>query len=200
MIKRKRFSKKAIMDVGMLLLFIATIVSATIAASTLIAVTGVLQEKALKVSGDATSRLVSGLDIVSIYAMGSIDNQTLDQFEVTARLRSGSDPVPLSTMGVGMVVGSQSFSASYNDTIRGVNCTFNNLIPETNFCMQKLFGKDDTILEEGDLVVFRYQLNQTDSLTVDTPFELTLQPRVGDLIDLQLKSPELVASGKTRIQ
>ncbi|PIZ54769.1 hypothetical protein COY28_02410, partial [Candidatus Woesearchaeota archaeon CG_4_10_14_0_2_um_filter_57_5] len=53
--------RKAIMGIGMLIIFIATILVSAVAAGVLVKVTGQLQQKALLVEEAARTRLVSGL-------------------------------------------------------------------------------------------------------------------------------------------
>jgi archaellin len=197
----KKHFKKAMMGVGMLLLFIATILSSAIAAGVLITSTGLIQDKALKVDTITRERLVSGLEIFSVYAGGNMTTQTVNNYEIYARLRAGSNPVQLSTLGFSFVAGEQSYNAILNISNVGTNCTFTSLTPETEFCAEKKFGDlDTTILEEGDMAILRYKLSDANSLTTEKSFVVYLQPRTGSLVVLELKTPELVLASKISLR
>ena len=63
-----RQSKKGIMGIETLIIFIAMIIVAAIAAGVLLRTQGVLQQKSLAVANEARERVVTGLEIISITA------------------------------------------------------------------------------------------------------------------------------------
>lgn len=195
-----KYSKKGLMGVGMLLLFISSIIASTIAAGVLITTTGILQERALRVEEEARERLISGIDIVSIYASGNVTSQTLNELEIMIRLRSGSRPIQMNTLGFSFLSRDLTFSARLNETLSGDNCTFQNLNTETQFCMEKIFGEDNTILDEGNLAILRYHLQPENALVPEQSFDLAIQPKIGNLIVLELKAPDMVLSSKIRLR
>lgn len=195
-----RKPKKALMGVGMLMLFIASIIASTVAAGVLITTTGILQERALRVEEVARERLISGLDVVSIYANGNTTSQTINELEFTTRLRAGSRPLQIGTMGFSFISGDLTFSAELNENKTGDACSFSNLDAQTEYCMEKLFGDNNSILDEGDLVILKYKLNESNSLETEQSFEISLQPKVGNLVVLELKAPDMVLTSKIRLR
>lgn len=193
-------SKKGIMGVGMLLIFVASIVSATIAAALLITSTNILQDRAGRVQEEATEGLISGLDVVTIYANGNITTEKVNQLEFITRLRAGSRPVQIDSMGLTYIQGESTSTAFLNKALLGDNCTYENLAPLTEFCMNKIFGEDNTVLEKGDMAIIKYKLDDDTELSVDTPFDVIFQLKVGSPLIMGLQTPDMVLSSKIRLR
>lgn len=193
-------SKKGIMGVGMLLIFVASIVSATIAAALLITSTNLLQDRASQVQDEATEGLISGLDVVTIYATGNTTTEQITEFEFITRLRAGSRPVQMDSMGLTYIEGENTATGYLNESLTGENCTFENLQSETEFCMNKIFGDENTVLEKGDMAIVKYKLSNETALGVDTSFDVILQLRTGSPVILSLQTPDMVLSSKIRLR
>jgi len=85
------------MAIGMLILFIATIVVAAVAAAVLIGAGGTMEQRSTATLKGTEQEVASGLSIYSIVGSdGSIDG-TINNLEMLVRLRPGSDPVNLNT-------------------------------------------------------------------------------------------------------
>lgn len=69
-----------------------------------------------------------------------------------------------------------SGSVTITDHFRG-DCTFDKLIPETNYCIVTMTGIDDTSLEYGETVFLYFKLN--DPLYENDEFEIKLFPQDG---------------------
>jgi flagellin-like protein len=97
-----RQSKKGIMGIETLIIFIAMIIVAAIAAGVLLRTQGVLQQKSLAVANEARERVVTGLEIISITA--NIDNVdfVIRSFEMLVRLRAGSSDIQLKVLGLAL--------------------------------------------------------------------------------------------------
>ena len=107
-----RDNKKAIVGIGTLIVFIAMILVAAVAAGVLIRTSGVLQERAYAVGGEARKRLVTGLEVLQVFGeteevdhIGYIPN-----VEIFVRTRPGSPAIQMQT--VGMTYSSQKFAYS----------------------------------------------------------------------------------------
>ncbi|MFP4567446.1 MAG: hypothetical protein ACLFN8_00730 [Candidatus Woesearchaeota archaeon] len=192
--------KKAVMGVGMLLIFVASIVSAAIAAALLITSTNLLQDRAAKVQQDATEGLISGLDVVSIYATGNMTTEIIYEFEFITRLRAGSRPAQLDSLGLTFIQGENTATGYMNTSLIGDNCTFENLQAETEFCVNKIFGDENTVLESGDMAIIKYKLSNESALPTDTPFDIIFQLRVGSPLIMALQTPDMVLSSKIRLR
>jgi hypothetical protein len=84
----------------------------------------------------------------------------------------------MNTTVVSFIQGDLFLEADLNDSLLGDDCHFDNLTAETQYCMRKVFGEDNTILDEGDLAVLKYKLTEGNSLVPETPFTLNIQPKV----------------------
>lgn len=193
-------NKKSIMGIGTLIIFITTIIVSAMAAGIIINSTGLLKESAMKVENAALAQLVTGIDIVNVYAMGNITSQTLNEFELIGRLRPGSDAIQMNQVGLSFTGPNITSSAFLNESKLNNKCTFDNLTPETEFCMVNLFGGNSSVIQEGDLFIIRYKLKEADSLPVRTNFEVSIQPRSGASETLELTTPNLVLAKKVKLR
>jgi archaellin len=95
--KKTKRQSKGMMAIGMLILFIATIVVAAVAAAVLIGAGGTMEQRSLATMKGTEAEVAAGLSVYSIVGSdGSIDG-TLNNLEMLVRLRPGSDPVNLNS-------------------------------------------------------------------------------------------------------
>lgn len=195
------FFKRAVVGIGMLLIFIATILVSAIAAGVLISTTGVLQESAIAVSQNAQNRLITGLDVISVVGIANTTNEELTGMEIQVRLRAGSPPVQLKFTDVSFVWAEAAFSLDYNTTLVDVQCQIVNLSLDNNdYCAFNLIGNNDSIVDDGEIYTLRFPLPNSSYLGTIEDFELTIQPRSGALNILNLKTPELMLTPRVRIR
>ncbi|MFH1056167.1 MAG: hypothetical protein V1744_08750 [Candidatus Altiarchaeota archaeon] len=85
------------MAIGMLILFIATVVVAAVAAAVLIGAGGTLEQRSLSAMKGTEQEVSSGINVYSIIGSDGTINGTLNNLEILVRLRPGSDPVNLNS-------------------------------------------------------------------------------------------------------
>lgn len=195
----RKKSKKGIVGVGMLLIFIASIVASAIAAAVLISSTNVIQDRAQQVQIEAVEGLISGLEIATLYAEGDMENETITGFEFIIRSRAGSRPIQLDTIGLIYISGNVTSTAELWDDPFAQPCEFANLGSQEEFCIEKVFGKENTVLEAGDLVRLLFKLDEENHLATNRAFEMIFQLRVGSPLSISLRAPDMVLSSKIRI-
>ncbi len=103
--------KKAIMGIGTLIIFIATILVAAVAAGVLISTSGVLQQRALITGQEARQKITDSVETVSIVAYGNRSDESLNNFESMIRLDAGSDPIQMKGFGLSFIGPDQHASA-----------------------------------------------------------------------------------------
>ncbi|MFO7711450.1 MAG: archaellin/type IV pilin N-terminal domain-containing protein [Candidatus Woesearchaeota archaeon] len=96
-------SKRGIMGIGTLIIFIATILVAAVAAAVLISTSNVLQQRSLLVGQEARKSITDGVDVFSIMAASNYSSETFNNYEVLMRLSSGSDPLQMRNFDVEML-------------------------------------------------------------------------------------------------
>jgi archaellin len=194
--------KKAIMGVGMLLLFVSTILVSAVAAGVLIRATGLMEESAVGVANEARDRLISGIDVFTLYGYGNTTASRLDGIEMYVRLRSGSPPLQLENMGLSYVAGQDSFEAELNESLIGEGCTFGNLTSREDYCYRVLNGNNNTILQTGELLAVRYSLGDGDArLKRQEDFEISLQVKeTGSVNTVTATVPDLILDSKIRLR
>jgi archaellin len=194
--------RKAVMGVGMLLIFVSTILVSAVAAGVLIRATGLMQESALEVASQTQTRLISGLQVYAVYGYGNSTTENIYGLEFLMRLRAGSPPLQMDTAGLSYVSGDFSFGAQLNQTLSTTEdaCTLANLTPEDEYCFTDRLGNQDTILEQGEIFTVRYLLGNASQLNPEEQFEVTFQPNRGSLETLELTTPDLILDSKIRLR
>lgn len=95
--------KRAIMGIGTLIIFIATILVAAVAAGVLISTSGILQQRALITGQEARKKITNSIEIISIIAHGNKTDESLNDYEILVRLDAGSDPIQMKKFDVSWI-------------------------------------------------------------------------------------------------
>ncbi|MEM4755678.1 MAG: hypothetical protein QW594_00940 [Candidatus Woesearchaeota archaeon] len=119
---------RAEIGIGTLIVFIASLLTAAIAAGVIIRTSGVLQEKSYAVAGQARKRLVTGVEITEVYGNANLTAVRVPQLEISLRLRPGAQEVNLRQMGLTFSTESYSIGSTlqhstaskYNEKLNGV--------------------------------------------------------------------------------
>lgn len=90
-----KVDKKAIMGIGTLIIFIATILVAAVAAAVLISTSNVLQQRSLLVGQEARKSITDGIEVISIMTSSNVSTETFNDFEILVRLSPGSDALQM---------------------------------------------------------------------------------------------------------
>jgi len=101
-------SKKGVMGIETLIIFIAMILVAAVAAGVLLRTSGLLQQRALAVGSEATQRVVTALEVISVNANADTTTNTFNEMELLIRLQAGS--YDMSMLSVSMTINSEEFS------------------------------------------------------------------------------------------
>ena len=192
-------SRKAVMGVGMLLIFVSTILVSAVAAGVLIRTTGLMQESALDVAGSTQNRIVTGIDVFTAYALANSSQDKVYGFEFFVRLRAGSPPIQFRNLGLSYISEEESFSASLNESLMG-SCTIANLAPEAEFCITPRLGNNDTVLDRGESLTLLYKLSNSSVAGPEQRVEFTFQPKEGALETIDVAIPGLILTNKVRLR
>lgn len=123
------FSKKSVMGIGTLIVFLATILAATIASGTIIRTAGVLQQRSYQVSSSTRDKITSFFEIISIFGNANLlaENKSIERLNVYAKLLSSSKKILVKD--IYLVLNPFNIVYCYNE-----NSTFYNAEKEINFC------------------------------------------------------------------
>ena len=105
-------SKKGIMAIETMIIFIAIVLVAAVAAGMLIRQSGLLQQRAISVSDEARERMITGVEVISVIAHTDIENQTMNDMEILVRLKAGSYPLQIKDLGFMLITPFYSESAT----------------------------------------------------------------------------------------
>lgn len=99
-VRMTSLDKKAVMGIGTLIIFIATILVAAVAAAVLISTSNVLQQRSLLVGQEARKAITDGIEVVSILTASDPSTETFNQYEIMIRLSPGSDALQMRQFNV----------------------------------------------------------------------------------------------------
>jgi flagellin FlaB len=177
---RRRFSDKAEVGVGTLIVFIAMVLVAAVAASVLIGTTGALQQRAMQTGGQATKEVSSNLDVLAVYGVRNDTSSNVWDVKIWLTLPAGGQKVDLSTL-----------VARYSDGANVRDYAFNGT-PAFTLSWVRGTGTNN-VISRGDIVELKF--NGTSSeLAPRTSFDLKLIPEVGSPVELALTTPSTYAS------
>jgi archaellin len=196
---RKMRSRKGIMGIGVLIIFIATILVSAVAAGVMIKSTGLLQERALSIEEATRERLVSSIEVFSVYAQGNETSESVADFEFYTRLRAGSTPIQLRTLGLSFIGPMFTTSAMLNTSKIGSSCQLSDL-QEDEWCFDNRLGDNDTVLRDDEFIIIRYHLNESHRLGTSEQFQATFLPQGGAAETLELRTPNIVSTSTLRIR
>lgn len=186
------FRKKAIMGVGVLLIFISTILVAAIAAGVLIRTSGAIGQKAVEVEKVSRERLTTGFEFVKVNSEANETAGTIENFELLVRLKAGSSPIDFEETVV--ILDTEDISVTLelaNSTVWSSNCTYTNLVAQTEFCFDPLFGNTNGKLEVEELVYMRFKTNVTNAVEPNDDLEIQIIPKVGELSSINIRVPSI---------
>lgn len=110
-----RFSKRGVLGIETLIIFIAMILVAAVAAGVLIRTSGLLQQRALMVSGETITRVATGIELIQITANADTTANSIREMEMLLRLGAGSDTIKMRDVGLTYISGEIYLTAALAD-------------------------------------------------------------------------------------
>lgn len=104
-------SKRGVMGIETLIIFIAMILVSAVAAGVLLKTVGTLQQRALAVGNEARERLATGVEINQITANANVSTHSTNELEALIRLMPGSYDVQLLSTSITLNSINYAFSA-----------------------------------------------------------------------------------------
>jgi archaellin len=156
-------SKKAIMAIGTLIIFIAMILISAIVAGFLIGTTGILQQRASFVSKETESRLTAGVEVLSLYSNANVSSERINDYEILTRLSSGSYPMNIRYISLVFNTKDNSYPMSVQDDFYATYSTIEVPSLSINSSSFNILDLDQDGLEES---IYLRRYNATND-TVD---------------------------------
>lgn len=191
--------KKGVMGIGMLIIFISTILVSAVAAGVIIRSSGILQQRALEVEESTRQRLVTRVEVVAVDAVANITTEQVLGFEILVRLGAGSYPLSYDEFAINFASENLSASAGYSNSSGG-SCLFSGINSETEFCSAPRFGNDNDVLESNELMLLKYKLSPSNYLHPNDEFLISFIPVDGSVVDMNLKVPNVLNKRLNRIR
>ena len=214
-----RFSKKAEMGIGTLVIFIAMILVASIAAGVLIQTAVTLQGRALLAGTKSTVQVSTAIKTTEIYGTDGLDS-SIEEFRQQIALVAGSDPIKFSDslLTVDLVNDSVDLSYDpnaackfntglnssgswvgwYNNTSIGYGgFTLNDTANNGTFAVRYVkTGKEykDGYLSSGDMVELCYPAPRP--VTEDEWMRFNFVPKVGSVLTITTATPAIMKARK----
>lgn len=115
-VKGKRYNKRAVISLEMLIILIAVLVIAALAAGVIIKQSNLLSQRAVTVSEQSRERIVTGIEVISMTGTANITAETLNNIELLVRLKPGSLPIQLKNLKMLFTTDSVAMSAGLQHT------------------------------------------------------------------------------------
>ena len=166
-----RMKKKAVIGIGTLIIFIAMILVAAVAAGVIIRTSGILQERAFAVGGEARKRLVTGMEVLEVLGDANTTSNTIADFEIYVRTRAGSRPVQLKTTGITFSTQNEAYAAElqhslteeFNTNLTGIyNSTWTDLSVDLN--EDYLTDRIRVVNGTGDYLLVQFNVSGVDGI------------------------------------
>ncbi len=175
------FNRKAVMGIGTLIIFIATILVAAVAAGVIISTSGVLQQKSLIVAEQAQNRLINGIEVSHVFATGDTENKTANNFEILTRPEPAAGPINFKQTSVSFFTDEGAYSADLeHPTLITINQTVSTAVTASYVAFGDLDGDGftDTVRVQlsgnasDDYLQFNLsESGETDNLSVGADLE-----------------------------
>jgi archaeal flagellin FlaB len=173
--------------IGTMIIFIATILTAAVAAGVVIDTSNSLQEKAQRTGSEATEQVSNNLLVTTVQGKVDSTGTKLDSLNISIVLAAGSKQVDLGQLLVRLSNGSVAKQLNYSQT--GTGATFAAAAlrdPDASFTAAT------PVITGGDLVNLNIDLTSAGANMVLGPrktVEMTLTPEVGSRVATELRTP-----------
>jgi archaellin len=122
-------------------------------------------------------------------------------FEILLRLSAGSNDIDLTKLAFTVLTADEIFTAVFNDSIMDDNCTWANLNPQQEFCIDHKFGNStSSMIGDDDLVSMRFLLNESNYLNPNSDFGVSFIPQEGAYVNIELTTPKILNRRLTHIR
>lgn len=186
--KNLKFKVKGETGIGTLIIFIALVLVAAIAAGVLLGTAGSLQQKALTTGKQTTQEVSSGIQVISLTATDGQDG-TIETFELTIKLSSGSDPLALNDT----IIAFDTKNSSQNLIYTGVANT------STYSATYVKTGPDylPGYITIGDVI--RIQFNSTYPIGQGSIVRTKVIPKRGVIVPVDFVTPDVISTQRVNL-
>jgi len=184
-------SRKGMMGIGALIIFIAIILIAAVAASVLITTGGSLQQKALITGSQTEEAIASGIEAMTVVASDASANSStphaLTDFRVMVRLQSGSQGINLNNTILTVDTERESRSMTYGSNISsdspvGTSTTY------AVYYVQKGANNEPGYLNRGDVAKIIFHIDP--QIGENQLVRIKMIPRVGTYTQIEFYTPD----------
>lgn len=192
------------MGIGLLVMFISVIVLVAIAVTILLSAGAGYQQKAFNSEREVEEGILTGLDIIMVTAGDASSNDdtpgTIEDFDITVKLRGGSDPVNLNRTVIILEHEDGSAKWAYAGTVG------ENGIPSDNshfvaYYMAQTSKSVEGHVTRGDVVKLRVNVSEAGSISIAgrDKLRLTFIHRMGITNRLDMATPDSLVQAKVNL-
>ncbi|MEM3372746.1 MAG: archaellin/type IV pilin N-terminal domain-containing protein [Candidatus Anstonellales archaeon] len=185
---------KGDVGIGTLIVFIAMVLVAAVAASVLLNVSGMLQQRASSTGKETTKQVSSNLLVVSIIGITDANLTKIDELQITIKAAAGSGRLGLKNLLLRLDNGTSQLQLVYNSSCGGVTndsmgrCY--NLSSKVD--PQKIFTSDNPVIDPSSIA--EIQIKNLSNNLIFLPrgiLRMDMVPEAGSASYLNIYLPEV---------
>jgi archaellin len=186
----RKYTKRAEMGVGVLIVFIAMLLVAAIAAGVLITTVTSLQQKALTTGQETRGEISTHVNFVEVKGVDGSDG-SLENFTALAKLAAGSDPLDLGDVLLSVSLNNGTYNLRYNAS--NIDLTQSSINSQWFKVTYDVSGAEhrDGFLVRGDVVSIQFYPPRV--VAEDESVRVTLIPKVGTQSLVEFRTPTVVS-------
>lgn len=188
-----KWTKKAEMGVGTLIIFIAMLLVAAVAAGVLLQTAGSLQQKALSTGQAARGEISTNARVIEVSATDGSD-QNVENFSMQMKLSPGSEPIKLSEVTLTMNTDDNTLTLTYSGDGNYSNLT-SNAAGVGTFGVEYLINGTNHLdgnLQRGDIVRVHYAAPV--QITEDEHVRINFIPKIGTPTLVEFNTPDVIST------
>lgn len=193
--------------IGTLIIFIAIVLVAAIASYVLLGTGGTLQNRALLVGKESTTRVSTQLIVESVYGEANTTSASahrgMKYLISIVKLSAGSDPIDVTELNLHYATDDELISNIFTNTTYADSKTLSETINEADYSFNEITGNGDNLIESGESFELYFYVENEDGDLRHTPenteFIMTYRPKAGTETEVRSKIPSQITKTFTRL-
>jgi archaeal flagellin FlaB len=202
---KRIFSRKGMMGVGALIIFIAMVLVAAVAAAVLVSTSSTLQQRSFLTGSQAEQGVSTGVEAISVMATDGSVGSDLENFEVVVRLAPGSGQINLNSTVILFDTAANGMSLDYNGTADSSDSGGAIDTSHYNtFYVKKGPDYQDGYVSRGDIVKMKFKCydctsGESGGIEENQKVRLKVVPQAGSSTIIEFTTPDVITDKRVSL-